>query len=1473
MAIFWHKKKTSPNKKPFSPKEKKAGDGDASPGTENTPFQHSPLGKSVVRAASSLLSKSSPVKKPNLVKFEGDPFDSGSEGSEGLGLCVSSLSSLIGTVAETSEEKYRLLDQRDRIMRQARVKRTDLDKARTFVGTCPDMCPEKERYMRETRSQLSVFEVVPGTDQVDHAAAVKEYSRSSADQEEPLPHELRPSAVLSRTMDYLVTQIMDQKESSLRDWYDFVWNRTRGIRKDITQQHLCDPGTVSLIEKCTRFHIHCAHFMCEEPMSSFDAKINNENMTKCLQSLKEMYQDLRGRGVSCASEAEFQGYNVLLNLNKGDILREIQQFQPVVRNSPEVKFAVQAFAALNSNNFVRFFKLVQSASYLNACLLHCYFNQIRKDALRALNVAYTASTQRSTGFPLDGVVRILLFQDCEEATDFLNYHGLGVADGCVELNRSAFLEPDGPFKAKKSVFITRKLKVSVGEVVNGGPLPPAPAHVPMCSFNSQHKYVGENLATELPGATPRPSLDTAGGERAEDCGVEPDAAPPTLLQPLATPRPVAAALPRLPTPNPVAMPSLFLSPAQPDLLPPKPAPVYADVDLAQVVDELIQEVLQTDLQEVGAAGAAFAATALGVSDAAVEELLTAATMGMLRHVAAEEVSEERERQEAERRRVEEERSRRERELALTRLSQVLAAELTELVVTESVREGCTQELRCALERDQRARIDRCSEGVCAHLVDLFLGDEIFQTSKETLQELQCLCRFLQRWREAAAARKKLRRQMRAFPAAPCCVDVEDRLAALAPSAECPIAEENLARGLLDLGHAGRVGVSCTRLRRLRNKTAHLLKVQHFRQRLLSEAAWAPLDLPSLVAEHLPGEQESVFWKLVLILPDGEELPPGGPGRILATWLKVKFMGEDGPAEGTCGDAGGIQTLTLFRTLCSKGSETVSVHVCVKVVHGTLSDRALDAVEVEKGLLGAGGLLLLLPPRVPGGDVVEEDVYWLSALLQVKQLLQAKPFQPAPPLAVLAPGPGGAAVSKEVEDGLMLQDLVSAKLISDYTVLQIPDSVTDAQGTGQVSRAVCWLLCRCPRTLDLCCQTLGQYVEDGIGREFSSRFFRDRRQRRRGGLASQEPGAAIELFNSVLRFLASVASSEQLCDLSWPVAEFAETGGSRRVPHLHWNSPEHLAWLRQAVLGLQLPHMDLPPPEAPWPPVCSMVLTYAAQIPGSRHTQPVLRAQVESLLRRTHLRWESRGSSGRGPGPSVEDIPWDDFIALCINHKLRDWTPPRLPVTPEALSEDGQICVYFFKDHLKNYDVPSSWEQARAQTQKELQLSQGRSGTKPFLPANSFHAPLRLAHSKGKRSVEPGREARAPGAEDLLRGASPQELLAQCLSGSLLLEKEESRRFEDQLEQWLSEELVSPAGSASLPLYLPQTLVSLPQTIRPTVKTPAAPSPQSEGTREPEAPGRSVTERLERLERLIRSSREEDAAAELHLAALLDMVDT
>lgn len=116
------------------------------------------------------------------------------------------------------------------------------------------------------------------------------------------------------------------------------------------------------------------------------------------------------------------------------------------------------------------------------------------------------------------------------------------------------------------------------------------------------------------------------------------------------------------------------------------------------------------------------------------------------------------------------------------------------------------------------------------------------------------------------------------------------------------------------------------------------------------------------------------------------------------------------------------------------------------------------------------------------------------------------------------------------------------------------------------------------------------------------------------------------------------------------------------------------------------------------------------------------------------------------------------------------------VFSEALSKDGQICVYFFKKHLKNYDVPLSWEQARMQTQKELQLSQECLGMKPSHPAGKFPTPSSFhGHHRGKRSGERGPEGQGPSTEQLMCGASAQELLAQRLSSRLLLEREDSKR--------------------------------------------------------------------------------------------------
>ncbi|KAL3183416.1 hypothetical protein MRX96_000374 [Rhipicephalus microplus] len=232
-----------------------------------------------------------------------------------------SLSALLRQSAHSVGERYRVLDARDKIIRLRLEKQSDLATARATRGACPDMCPEKERYSRTDKKCLSSFEMLPGSDGVmDHTRMVKEYSRSSADQEEPLAHELRPPHVLRHTMDYLLVHLMDSPQP-VGEWYDFIWNRTRAIRKDITQQHLCDQACVALVEQCARFHIHCAAALCEQDMSTFDPKINNENLVKCLQTLKHFYYDLSLRGSRCPNEPEFRAYDVLLHLNEGDTIR------------------------------------------------------------------------------------------------------------------------------------------------------------------------------------------------------------------------------------------------------------------------------------------------------------------------------------------------------------------------------------------------------------------------------------------------------------------------------------------------------------------------------------------------------------------------------------------------------------------------------------------------------------------------------------------------------------------------------------------------------------------------------------------------------------------------------------------------------------------------------------------------------------------------------------------------------------------------------------------------------------------------------------------------------------------------------------------------------------------------------------------------------------------------------------------------
>lgn len=190
------------------------------------------------------------------------------------------LASLQGTYCPTPADKYQILLKRDNLLTmltklRSKSKSKMLTSAKRF-GECEDMCPEKERYMRQVGNLLHPFECNPDG-KINHTLTVKDYSRSAADQDEPLLHDLRreffeliPSSnsiisaphVLQKVMDYLILKVdKSMSRSELGKWYDFTWSRTRAVRKDITQQSVVDRVTVSLVEKCVRFHIYASFRM------------------------------------------------------------------------------------------------------------------------------------------------------------------------------------------------------------------------------------------------------------------------------------------------------------------------------------------------------------------------------------------------------------------------------------------------------------------------------------------------------------------------------------------------------------------------------------------------------------------------------------------------------------------------------------------------------------------------------------------------------------------------------------------------------------------------------------------------------------------------------------------------------------------------------------------------------------------------------------------------------------------------------------------------------------------------------------------------------------------------------------------------------------------------------------------------------------------------------------------------------------
>ncbi|VVC86642.1 unnamed protein product [Leptidea sinapis] len=369
------------------------------------------------------------------------------------------LHQLRSKVSLTPDEKWRILDSRDRILRSWGGAGSRVKVGGATIGTCPDMCPEKELLHRQAEHQVMTLETVVDSDGVlETWRAVKQYSRSSADQEMPMCYELRPPHVLMKTY------------------------------------------SIHLVEMCARFHAHCAARLADLEHTQFDQKLNTDNLTKCLQTLKHMYSDATAD--LKPNEAEFRGYIALLNLGDANFWWEIKQLPLDIQKSAPIIFAIKIFAALDNNNYVRFFRLVRDeATYLQACILLRYFNDVRARALVRIVKAY--APRGGSKYPAEDLINSLAFESFESMHAFICHYGLRCSksdqDVSVILDRNQFIEDSDPYPMARSIeLIESKRKSNVAGVISGGNLPnyDYKNHICYSSFNSDGRLKDMALIAE-----------------------------------------------------------------------------------------------------------------------------------------------------------------------------------------------------------------------------------------------------------------------------------------------------------------------------------------------------------------------------------------------------------------------------------------------------------------------------------------------------------------------------------------------------------------------------------------------------------------------------------------------------------------------------------------------------------------------------------------------------------------------------------------------------------------------------------------------------------------------------------------------------------------------------------------------------------------------------------------------------------------
>ncbi|KAG6356981.1 hypothetical protein INS49_014857 [Diaporthe citri] len=328
--------------------------------------------------------------------------------------------------------------------------RKKLSDAIDFRGICQDMCPEGEKVSRIVEYDVKLAEKTTSPDGLemwpDPDRMIKSFKRSAAGTDSPLPTEVRSPAALRRTVDYLIDDFL-RSDENLPSQHNFLWDRTRAIRKDFIFQNAMSAeertDQIYCLENIARFHAVALHLLSQENFAAedFSEQQEREQLGKTLLSLMQVYDECKDmEGVHMESEAEFRAYYLLFNAHDPFVMQQMQDWDDKFWfNSSEVQTAVTLIEAMQnvwngrgplrpqvalttgSASFTTYFSIVEDrkVSYTMACFAEIHFTQIRRQLLKSIHKSYGRVRDGPKDLTAKVLNSILRFDTEEQCIAFL----------------------------------------------------------------------------------------------------------------------------------------------------------------------------------------------------------------------------------------------------------------------------------------------------------------------------------------------------------------------------------------------------------------------------------------------------------------------------------------------------------------------------------------------------------------------------------------------------------------------------------------------------------------------------------------------------------------------------------------------------------------------------------------------------------------------------------------------------------------------------------------------------------------------------------------------------------------------------------------------------------------------------------------------------------------------------------------------